>query len=286
MRWKPSKDSSRPATCQGQLGQEDRRRDLCFSQDHTNVDSDIRPSPQWRSYRTITKSKHYMSSLDHIQTNGRLAFAQQTDELGQRTHEDTCKYQVWIQLVQLVTHVQREREDGLKCKVWIALEKQTAGQRGLWHKTLKNPLLPCPWLIKYTSCFCRVIRHRDVRACHFGVYDRFRLQVSEQSQRKALGRKEVSATLRPSAAQDPPSPRPQDDERKLKEPMSESEFFEQTSYQTGEKGHTVVCVATRGRKATVKASYSISNLYFKMPINWDQTCDFFLFFNTVWSPFC
>lgn len=86
--------------------------------------------------------------------------------------------------------------------------------------------------VKPQCCVDIVIRHRDVRACHFGVYDRFRLQVSEQSQRKALGRKEVSATLRPSAAQDPSSPRPQDDERKLKEPMSESEFFEQTSYQT------------------------------------------------------
>ncbi|KAA8588542.1 hypothetical protein FQN60_009887 [Etheostoma spectabile] len=77
-----------------------------------------------------------------------------------------------------------------------------------------------------------VIRHRDVRACHYGVYDKFRLQVSEQSQRKALGRKEVTATLRPSASQEPPSPRPQDEERKIKEQFAESEFFEQTAFQT------------------------------------------------------
>ncbi|KAG7278085.1 hypothetical protein CRUP_029030 [Coryphaenoides rupestris] len=83
---------------------------------------------------------------------------------------------------------------------------------------------------------CRVdivIRHRDVRACHFGVYDKFRLQVSEQSQRKALGRKEVTATLRPSATQEPPQPRPQEEERRLKEQLTDSVFFEQTAFQTG-----------------------------------------------------
>uniref|UniRef100_A0A8C5A792 Motile sperm domain containing 1 n=1 Tax=Gadus morhua TaxID=8049 RepID=A0A8C5A792_GADMO len=82
---------------------------------------------------------------------------------------------------------------------------------------------------------CRVdivIRHRDVRPCHYGVYDKFRLQVSEQSQRKALGRKEVSATLQPSAKQDPPHPRPQEEERRLKEQLADSVFFEQTAFQT------------------------------------------------------
>lgn len=79
----------------------------------------------------------------------------------------------------------------------------------------------------------RVIRHRDVRACHYGAYDKFRLQVSEQSQRKALGRKEVTATLRPSASQDPTSSRTQDDERRVKEQNTDSEFFEQTVFQTG-----------------------------------------------------
>uniref|UniRef100_A0A3Q0SXM2 Motile sperm domain-containing protein 1 n=1 Tax=Amphilophus citrinellus TaxID=61819 RepID=A0A3Q0SXM2_AMPCI len=61
--------------------------------------------------------------------------------------------------------------------------------------------------VRPQCCVDIVIRHRDVRACHYGVYDKFRLQVSEQSQRKALGRKEVTATLRPSASQEPPSPR-------------------------------------------------------------------------------
>lgn len=86
--------------------------------------------------------------------------------------------------------------------------------------------------VKPQCCVDIVIRHRDVRACHYGVYDKFRLQVSEQSHRKALGRKEVTATLQPSAAQEPPSPRPQEDERRLKEQLADSVFFEQTSFQT------------------------------------------------------
>uniref|UniRef100_A0A3P8SKF5 Motile sperm domain-containing protein 1 n=1 Tax=Amphiprion percula TaxID=161767 RepID=A0A3P8SKF5_AMPPE len=86
--------------------------------------------------------------------------------------------------------------------------------------------------VKPQCCVDIVIRHRDVRACHYGVYDKFRLQVSEQSQRKALGRKEVTATLRPSASQEPPSPRTQDEERRIKEQFADSEFFEQTAFQT------------------------------------------------------
>lgn len=96
-------------------------------------------------------------------------------------------------------------------------------------------------------CFHRVIRHRDVRACHYGVYDKFRLQVSEQSQRKALGRKEVTATLRPSASQEPPSPRPQDEERRIKEQFADSEFFEQTAFQTG-RINTIVWFPLDGAK--------------------------------------
>ncbi|XP_069552861.1 motile sperm domain-containing protein 1 isoform X1 [Brachyistius frenatus] len=88
--------------------------------------------------------------------------------------------------------------------------------------------------VKPQCCVDIVIRHRDVRACHYGVYDKFRLQVSEQSQRKALGRKEVTATLRPSASQEPPSPRPQDEDRRVKEQFADSEFFEQTAFQTAE----------------------------------------------------
>ncbi|XP_030595359.1 motile sperm domain-containing protein 1 isoform X2 [Archocentrus centrarchus] len=86
--------------------------------------------------------------------------------------------------------------------------------------------------VRPQCCVDIVIRHRDVRACHYGVYDKFRLQVSEQSQRKALGRKEVTATLRPSASQEPPSPRPQDEERRITEQFGDGEFFEQTAFQT------------------------------------------------------
>ncbi|NXJ09103.1 MSPD1 protein, partial [Odontophorus gujanensis] len=74
-----------------------------------------------------------------------------------------------------------------------------------------------------------VIRHRDVRASHYGVIDKFRLQVSEQSQRKALGRKEIIATLLPSA-KEPPQQK-EEEEKRIKEHLSESVFFEQTLCQ-------------------------------------------------------
>lgn len=73
-----------------------------------------------------------------------------------------------------------------------------------------------------------VIRHRDVRSCHYGVIDKFRLQVSEQSQRKALGRKEVVATLLPSAKEQ----QKEEEEKRIKEHLTESLFFEQ-SFQPG-----------------------------------------------------
>lgn len=73
-----------------------------------------------------------------------------------------------------------------------------------------------------------VIRHRDVRSCHYGVIDKFRLQVSEQSQRKALGRKEVISTLLPSAKEQ----QKEEEEKRIKEHLTESLFFEQ-SFQPG-----------------------------------------------------
>ncbi|CAI9163444.1 unnamed protein product [Rangifer tarandus platyrhynchus] len=69
-----------------------------------------------------------------------------------------------------------------------------------------------------------VIRHRDVRSCHYGVIDKFLLQVSEQSQRKALGRKEVVATLLPSAKEQ----QKEEEEKRIKEHLTESLFFEQS----------------------------------------------------------
>ncbi|KAL4648277.1 motile sperm domain-containing protein 1-like [Arapaima gigas] len=85
--------------------------------------------------------------------------------------------------------------------------------------------------VKPQCCVDIVIRHRDVRACHYGVIDKFRLQVSEQSQRKALGCKEVMATLLPSASQESSAPRPQEEERKMKERLTESTFFDQAAFQ-------------------------------------------------------
>lgn len=111
-----------------------------------------------------------------------------------------------------------------------------------------------------TPCSHRVIRHRDVRACHYGVYDKFRLQVSEQSQRKALGRKEVTATLRPSASQEPPSPRPQDEERRIKEQFADSEFFEQTAFQSGMTKDSCVVLPLDGAKCLLKAPLYTCNL--------------------------
>lgn len=76
-----------------------------------------------------------------------------------------------------------------------------------------------------------MIRHRDVRAAYYGVIDKFRLQVSEQSQRKALGKKEIIATLLPSAKEQ--QQQKEEEEKRIKEHLAESVFFEQTLCQPG-----------------------------------------------------
>ncbi|XP_044538526.1 motile sperm domain-containing protein 1 isoform X1 [Gracilinanus agilis] len=87
--------------------------------------------------------------------------------------------------------------------------------------------------VKPQCCVDIVIRHRDVRSCHYDVIDKFRLQVSEQSQRKALGRKEIIATLLPSAKEQ----RKEVEEKRIKEHLTESVFLkEQMLYQTGIHG--------------------------------------------------
>ncbi|XP_074134028.1 motile sperm domain-containing protein 1 isoform X1 [Sminthopsis crassicaudata] len=86
--------------------------------------------------------------------------------------------------------------------------------------------------VKPQCCVDIVIRHRDVRACHYDVIDKFRLQVSEQSQRKALGRKEIIATLLPSAKEQ----RKEVEEKRIKEHLTESVFLEQMLCQTGIHG--------------------------------------------------
>ncbi|XP_041427859.1 motile sperm domain containing 1 L homeolog isoform X1 [Xenopus laevis] len=82
--------------------------------------------------------------------------------------------------------------------------------------------------VKPQCCVDIVIRHKDVRASHFGVIDKFRLQVSEQSQRKALGRKEVIAMLLPSAKE---QQQKEEEEKRMKEHFAESVFFEQAPSQ-------------------------------------------------------
>ncbi|MEE6496685.1 hypothetical protein FKM82_002457 [Ascaphus truei] len=83
-------------------------------------------------------------------------------------------------------------------------------------------------LFPFVLLHLSVIRHKDVRASHFGVIDKFRLQVSEQSQRKALGRKEVIATLLPSAKE---QQHKDEEEKRMKEHLAESVFFEQAPCQ-------------------------------------------------------
>ncbi|XP_043840475.1 motile sperm domain-containing protein 1-like [Dromiciops gliroides] len=82
--------------------------------------------------------------------------------------------------------------------------------------------------VKPQCCVDIVIRHRDVRPCHYDVIDKFRLQVSEQSQGKALGRKEIIATLLPSAKEQ----RKEEEEKRIKDHLAESVFFEQMLCQT------------------------------------------------------
>ncbi|XP_036293895.1 motile sperm domain-containing protein 1-like [Pipistrellus kuhlii] len=78
--------------------------------------------------------------------------------------------------------------------------------------------------VKPQCCVDIVIPHKDVRSCHYGVIDKFRLQVSEQSERKDLGKKEVVATLLPSAKEQ----QKEEEEKRIKEPLSDSLFFEQS----------------------------------------------------------
>ncbi|XP_043570289.1 motile sperm domain-containing protein 1 isoform X2 [Chiloscyllium plagiosum] len=82
--------------------------------------------------------------------------------------------------------------------------------------------------VKPQCCVDIVIRHRDVRPCHYGIIDKFRLQVSEQSQRKALGKKEVISVLLPSTKE---QQQKEEEDKHIKEHLAEAVFFEQTSFQ-------------------------------------------------------
>uniref|UniRef100_A0A8C5KFF7 Motile sperm domain-containing protein 1 n=1 Tax=Jaculus jaculus TaxID=51337 RepID=A0A8C5KFF7_JACJA len=72
--------------------------------------------------------------------------------------------------------------------------------------------------VKPQCCADIVIRHRDVRSCHYGVIDKFHVHISEQSQRKALGRKEVIATRLPSAKEQ----QKEAEEERIKEHLTET----------------------------------------------------------------
>ncbi|XP_077778974.1 motile sperm domain-containing protein 1-like [Podarcis muralis] len=75
--------------------------------------------------------------------------------------------------------------------------------------------------VKPQCCVDIVIRHRDVQPCHYGVIDKFRLLVSEQSQRKAV------ITMLLPAAKEPK----EEEEERITEHLAESVFFEQALCQ-------------------------------------------------------
>ncbi|XP_078544702.1 motile sperm domain-containing protein 1 [Lissotriton helveticus] len=128
--------------------------------------------------------------------------------------------------------------------------------------------------VKPQCCVDIVIRHKDVRACHYGVIDKFRLQVSEQSQRKALGRKEVIATLLPSTKE---QQQKDEEDKRLKEHLAESIFFEQASCQSDNRTSSsgpslltvflgMVCIAAL-MLPTLGEMESIVPLYLHLSVN-------------------
>ncbi|XP_043829776.1 motile sperm domain-containing protein 1 isoform X2 [Dromiciops gliroides] len=127
--------------------------------------------------------------------------------------------------------------------------------------------------VKPQCCVDIVIRHRDVRSCHYDVIDKFRLQVSEQSQRKALGRKEIIATLLPSAKEQ----RKEVEEKRIKEHLTESVFLEQMLCQTDNRTVSsgpslltvflgIVCIAAL-MLPTLGEVESLVPLYFHLSVN-------------------
>ncbi|XP_027693777.1 motile sperm domain-containing protein 1 isoform X3 [Vombatus ursinus] len=127
--------------------------------------------------------------------------------------------------------------------------------------------------VKPQCCVDIVIRHRDVRSCHYDVIDKFRLQVSEQSQRKALGRKEIIATLLPSAREQ----RKEVEEKRIKEHLTESVFLEQMLCQTENRTVSsgpslltvflgIVCIAAL-MLPTLGEVESLVPLYFHLSVN-------------------
>ncbi|XP_010221468.1 PREDICTED: motile sperm domain-containing protein 1 isoform X2 [Tinamus guttatus] len=144
--------------------------------------------------------------------------------------------------------------------------------------------------VKPQCCVDIVIRHRDVRASHFGVIDKFRLQVSEQSQRKALGRKEIIATLLPSAKE---QQQKEEEEKRIKEHLTESVFFEQNlcqpEHRTASSGPSlltvflgIVCVAAL-MLPTLGDMESLVPLYLHLSVNQKLVAAYVLVLNSCLS---
>uniref|UniRef100_A0A8C3Y9Q1 Motile sperm domain-containing protein 1 n=77 Tax=Telluraves TaxID=3073808 RepID=A0A8C3Y9Q1_CATUS len=161
---------------------------------------------------------------------------------------------------------------------------RTKGRRASPHQRPRAVLCTTPnkyavvdatGAVKPQCCVDIVIRHRDVRASYYGVIDKFRLQVSEQSQRKALGKKEIIATLLPSAKEQ--QQQKEEEEKRIKEHLAESVFFEQTLCQpenrTASSGPSlltvflgVVCVAAL-MLPTLGEMESLVPLYLHLSVN-------------------
>ncbi|XP_036596176.1 motile sperm domain-containing protein 1 isoform X4 [Trichosurus vulpecula] len=116
--------------------------------------------------------------------------------------------------------------------------------------------------VKPQCCVDIVIRHRDVRSCHYDVIDKFRLQVSEQSQRKALGRKEIIATLLPSAKEQ----RKEVEEKRIKEHLTEKNRTVSSGPSLLTVFLGIVCVAAL-MLPTLGEVESLVPLYFHLSVN-------------------
>ncbi|KAH3810816.1 motile sperm domain-containing protein 1-like [Dreissena polymorpha] len=62
----------------------------------------------------------------------------------------------------------------------------------------KYTVVDAEGLIRPTCCVDVVVRHTDICINNEGMYDKFRVQVSEHGQRKVLGKKDLTAVLLPT----------------------------------------------------------------------------------------
>lgn len=71
----------------------------------------------------------------------------------------------------------------------------------------KYTVIDAEGYVKKQSCIDIVIRHKDISACHYGVPDKFRIEVFEEGNQKPLGWKTVSSVLFPAKRGESPADR-------------------------------------------------------------------------------